>query len=109
MIQRFLFFSVFLILMNFRISGFGQEPGQLNILSFDIEKLLPPLSKIIDTALKINPGLAEARYGAGVALYNQGKMEEAAAGFREALRLKPDYADAQNNLRALSSRIGQTR
>lgn len=56
-IQRFLFLSTFIILMNFQISGFGQAPEQLNIMSFDIEKLLPPLSKIIDTALKISPSI----------------------------------------------------
>ena len=34
----------------------------------------------------------------GVALFDQGRLEEAMASYREALRLKPDYALAHNNL-----------
>ena len=34
----------------------------------------------------------------GVALKAQGKREEAIAEFREAIRLKPDYAEAHYNL-----------
>ena len=34
----------------------------------------------------------------GVLLQDQGKLEEAIANYRQALRLKPDYAEAYNNL-----------
>ena len=34
----------------------------------------------------------------GNALRDQGKLEEAIASYRQALRLKPDYAEAYNNL-----------
>ncbi len=41
---------------------------------------------------------AVAHINLGIALGNQGKLEEAIAAYREAIRLKPDYADAHNNL-----------
>ena len=34
----------------------------------------------------------------GVALFQQGKLDEAAACFEKTLRIKPDYADALNNM-----------
>ena len=44
------------------------------------------------------PADAEAHYNLGVALKAQGKLEEAIAEFRAAIRLKPDYAEAHSNL-----------
>ena len=41
---------------------------------------------------------AEAHYNLGVALKEQGKVDEAMAEFRVAIRLKPDYAEAHYNL-----------
>jgi predicted O-linked N-acetylglucosamine transferase (SPINDLY family) len=46
----------------------------------------------------LNPEYVEAHNNLGVALKNQGKLEEAAACYRRALELKPDYAEAHNNL-----------
>ena len=40
------------------------------------------------------PGYAEAHNNLGLALQNQGKLDEAAEHFRKALSLKPDYAEA---------------
>jgi tetratricopeptide (TPR) repeat protein len=39
-----------------------------------------------------------AHYNLGVALRDQGKLDEAVAEYREAIRLKPDDADAHSNL-----------
>ena len=67
------------------------------------------------TALRLKPDYAEARanlavaqdagpesaarhYNLGVSLSQEGRAAEAAAEFEAALRLKPDYADAENNL-----------
>jgi FkbM family methyltransferase len=44
------------------------------------------------------PDSAAARNDLGIALANQGRLDEAADAFRQALRLQPDYPDAHNNL-----------
>ena len=49
-------------------------------------------------AIKIKPTLAEAYNGAGAALIRLGETRKAAAFFREAVQIDPDYAAAQNNL-----------
>ena len=46
----------------------------------------------------LRPDSAEARYNLGIALKGQGKLDEAAACYRQALELKPDFAEAHNNL-----------
>lgn len=48
--------------------------------------------------IEIDPELALAYGNLGVALYNQGKLEEAIAAFRQAIRLQPRYGYAYNNL-----------
>ena len=48
---------------------------------------------------------AEAHNGMGVALANSGSLESAITHFREAVRLRPDYPEAQANLaRAIAQR-----
>ena len=44
---------------------------------------------------------AEAHYGLGSALSSQRKREDAVAELREALRLQPNYPEAQQLLRQL--------
>jgi tetratricopeptide (TPR) repeat protein len=55
---------------------------------------LPALQK----AAEILPADFEVHNNLGVALHNLGKFEPAAASFRRALLIKPDYAEAYNNL-----------
>ncbi len=43
-------------------------------------------------------GPTSPSHNLGIALAGQGKVDEAVAAFREAIRLKPDYAEAHNNL-----------
>jgi tetratricopeptide (TPR) repeat protein len=45
-----------------------------------------------------NPDAWPAQNDLGLALLNEGNLAEAAVHFREALRVKPDYAEAHNNL-----------
>jgi tetratricopeptide (TPR) repeat protein len=46
----------------------------------------------------LNPDAAEAHYNLGVALAAKGRTEEAIHHFQEALRLKPYFAEARDNL-----------
>ena len=50
------------------------------------------------TALELKFDHADAHYNLGIALKDQGKLDEAVAAYRTALELKPDHADAHNNL-----------
>jgi tetratricopeptide (TPR) repeat protein len=50
-----------------------------------------------EKALEVNPGLVETHLFLGVALCNsQGRVQDALAHWREALRLEPNYAPAMN-------------
>jgi Flp pilus assembly protein TadD len=40
----------------------------------------------------------EAHYNLGFALYSKGRLDEAIRELQETLKLKPDYAEASNNL-----------
>jgi tetratricopeptide (TPR) repeat protein len=53
------------------------------------------------TAIKLNPNMAQAYYDYGVLLFGQGKRQEAEQAFRHALEINPYYADAHNNLGGL--------
>ena len=57
-----------------------------------------------------SPTDAEAHNNLGVALHEQGRLDEAIAACRRALALRPDYAEAHSNLGvALNGRAGSTR
>ncbi len=53
------------------------------------------------------PPDAAAKFNRAVELQQQGKLDEAAAEYRAALAIKPDYAEAQANLGAVLSRLGK--
>jgi len=54
----------------------------------------------LEEAIEINPTEPTLYYNVGVMNMNQGKTEEAIANFKKAIELKPDYADAYNNVGA---------
>jgi tetratricopeptide (TPR) repeat protein len=58
-------------------------------------------------AKKINPKFAEAYNGAGAALIRMGEARKAAAFFREAVKIDPDYVAAQNNLKNTLAALGK--
>ncbi len=62
---------------------------------------------LYEEALRLGtPDAHLAHNGLGVALMNQGRVAEAAEEFREALRLKPDYAFARANLERALAALG---
>ena len=52
-----------------------------------------------EAALKQAPNQVEAMNGLGLAYLRQGRTSQAIIQFDEALRIKPDFADAAENLR----------
>lgn len=59
-----------------------------------------------DHVIAINPRSAIAHYGRAVALWRVGREDAAIVDYREAIRLKPDYSDAHNNLGAIFAARG---
>jgi hypothetical protein len=53
---------------------------------------------LYERALKVTENNDLAHYNLGNALKDQGKMEEALAEYREAVRIRPSSVDAQNNI-----------
>jgi cytochrome c-type biogenesis protein CcmH/NrfG len=54
-----------------------------------------------NTGLRYQPDDAEAHYGLGSALIAQRRREEAVTALREAIRLRPNYPEAQALLQQL--------
>lgn len=55
-------------------------------------------AELIRRAVQINPSNPYFHSNLGIALQNQGKLEEAVASYKNALRLKPDFADVYSNM-----------
>ena len=58
------------------------------------------------TKLEIDPKHGDAWNSKGVALDNLGKYENAIKSYEEAIRIKPDYADAWYNTSRLKIKTG---
>jgi Tfp pilus assembly protein PilF len=64
--------------------------------------------KEYDIALAADPDMPEARLGRGLVMeYGFGKLAEAEADYRHALRIRPSYPEAHNNLGQLLARSGR--
>jgi predicted O-linked N-acetylglucosamine transferase (SPINDLY family) len=62
---------------------------------------------LVGRAIALRPGVAEVHNDHGVILGAQGKLDAAAAAFEQAVRLKPDYIEARNNLGAALQQLGR--
>ena len=62
-----------------------------------------------DTAIRLDPTLADAHNLRGVILEELGRNGEAIQAYREALRLDPGYAAAHENLRAAEAELDEYR
>jgi tetratricopeptide (TPR) repeat protein len=63
--------------------------------------------KLWSHAVAIDSGSPVGHYSWGLALAQQGKLSEAMEHYQTALRLKPDYADAHNNVGAVLADQGK--
>jgi type IV pilus biogenesis/stability protein PilW len=64
--------------------------------------------KEYDVALAADPDMPEARLGRGLVMeYGFGKLAEAEAEYRHALRIRPAYPEAHNNLGQLLAKTGR--
>ncbi len=61
---------------------------------------------ILRKALTAAPDDAELNNHLGLALKNQGKLEEAVSSYQRAIHLKPDYVEAMNNLAVTEEMLG---
>ncbi len=61
-----------------------------------------------EAAVNANPANAGAHNNLGVVLWRQGQLAEALPRFREAVRLKPDFADAQKSLADLTALLARS-
>jgi tetratricopeptide (TPR) repeat protein len=62
---------------------------------------------LLERAIELNPVDDQARDSMGVVLYALGRLDEAAAYFREALRINPESELAQQHLRIVVKRLGR--
>jgi Flp pilus assembly protein TadD len=58
-------------------------------------------------AIRLTPNLAVAHYNLGYALTKGHREREAIASYKQALLLKPDFAEVRNNLAVLYLQHGQ--
>ena len=62
------------------------------------------LLRLTTKAISLKPDYADAYINMGVALKDQGKLEEAIEVYNKALSLKPDYAEVYSNMGQCSPR-----
>ena len=77
----------------FRQTERGDWQGVFDRIAAEVTKLQAKTSGRQAITVAIAP-----HHNNGVALLAQGRLEEAMAAFREAIRVKPDHANAHNNL-----------
>jgi Tfp pilus assembly protein PilF len=69
------------------------------------QRRLPEAVEQLNEALRLNPNSAEAHTTLGVVLLRSGKAEDSIPHFLAALRLKPDWALARDNLKRAQAQI----
>lgn len=89
---------------NYRVDGRLKEA--VKSLAIDGERAA---LEALHALAKEEPGAFVAHYNAGVLYERLGEQKRAIASYREALRIKPDYAPASDNLTRIYLREGDTR
>ncbi len=79
-------------------------PAQYNYgMALLMQEQDAPAQQRIEKALALNPAYARAHDAMGILLQRQGRIEEALARYREAIRLDPADADARRHLADLEA------
>jgi len=76
-------------------------------IAMEADNDLPKAIEEFRTAIRLGPLNEVARDYLGIALFNQGKLAEAKAAFEEALRINPQFKDAQTHLALVNQSLQQ--
>lgn len=76
-------------------------------MSYLEQRNLPAAMRELTTASDLDPGNAEIDVALGLAYQARGDLGKAAECFRNAIRKKPDYAEAHNDLGIVLSQLGR--
>jgi tetratricopeptide (TPR) repeat protein len=79
----------------------------LGVLTWRQTAIYHNLFTLYTSTLTKNPGCWMAHYNLGIALSDRGKTDEAIAHYRQAIELRPNYAEAHYNLGRLLAQKGQ--
>lgn len=71
--------------------------NSLGLVYYDLKRVDSAIDAF-KQAINLDTGLVKTYYNLGVALFGQGKNDEARDWYEKALKLKPDYGDVHNNL-----------
>jgi Tfp pilus assembly protein PilF len=87
--------------------GYARAHADLGAVLSAAPSGLAAASAEFEEAIRLDPGLAQAWNGYGVALARAGRPAEAAAKFSRALELEPGDAGIHNNLGGVLSQLGR--
>jgi len=77
------------------------------VISMQNEDNIPEAIRRFELAIKLDPLNETARDYMGVALFNQGRVAEAARFFTDALRINPGYKEAQTHLEMVKKALSR--
>ena len=85
-----------------------KDPQLLFTMALDLEeeKQYVKMGQALLRLLEIEPEQEDVWYGLGIALGQQGKLDEAVAAYREQIKVKPDHENAWYNLGIALSKLG---
>jgi predicted Zn-dependent protease len=81
--------------------------ARMNVGAVMLSRLNPQGAvSMLEAAVKIAPGRAEARNMLGLALAQTGRVREAAVEFEASLKIRPGYSSARVNLASVEMKMG---